>query len=143
MTSVQEAVNYEVELINLILPNSLLISARGGRPIFYPYLYVELQQVSSGTSVSKNVIYSNNPHSFKMMFRAVVDDTTATVSSPFIKIDGDSMTHVVKFKPNDAFKFSVYHSNGEPFVSEVEDQYSPTEPNPLCQISACFSFKRL
>jgi len=52
------------------------------------------------------------------------------------------MTHTCKFKPSDSFIFSVRHSNGELLKTVLDDFYSPTEPNPLCQISACFSFKR-
>jgi hypothetical protein len=78
-----------------------------------------------------------------MLFRAVVDDTTAITASPFIKIDGDGMVHTVKFKPNDCFRFAVYHSSGEPVTFEIEDHYSPTVINPLCQVSACFAFKRV
>lgn len=143
IVSSQEVVCYEVELLNLILPNTILASGRGGRPIFYPYLYVELQQISSGGSVNKNVIYSNNPHSTRMLYRAVVDDTPIPAISPFIKIDGDGMVHVIKFKPNDAFRFAVYHADGELFETVLVDQFSPTAPNPLVQISACFAFKRV
>ena len=143
MVSSQESVCYEVELLNLIIPNSLLASGRGGRPIFYPYLYVMFQPVSSDTSANKNVIYSNNPNSYGMLYRAVVDDTPIPAISPFIKIDGDGMVHVIKFKPNTSFRFGVFHADGEPFRTVFEDHYSPTTPNPLAQISACFAFKRV
>lgn len=141
--SSQQEVCYEIELVNLVLPNTVLQSGRGGRPIFYPYLYVELQQVASSNSHQKGIIYSNNPHSYKMLFRALVNDTATPASSPFIKIDGDSMTHVIKFKPNDSFKFAVYHSNGTIFQTVATDTTPPSNPNPLVQISACFSFKRI
>jgi hypothetical protein len=140
LVSTQQPVCYEVELINLILPNTLLKSGRGGREIFYPYMYVQLQQVSAPDN--KYLINSNNPNAVNMMFRAVIDDTTQPENSPFIKVDSDSMTHTCKFKPSDSFIFSVRHSNGELLKTVLDDFYSPTEPNPLCQISACFSFKR-
>lgn len=143
LVSSQEVVCYEVELLNLILPNAILASGRGGRPIFYPYLYVELQQISSAGSTNNNIIYSNNPHSYRMLYRAVVDDTPIPAVSPFIKIDGDGMVHVVKFKPNDSFRFAVFHANGEPFKTVLDEQYSPSAPNPLTQISVCFAFKRV
>lgn len=143
LVSSQEVVCYEVELLNLILPNAILASGRGGRPIFYPYLYVELQQISSAGSTNNNIIYSNNPNSYRMLYRAVVDDTPIPAVSPFIKIDGDGMVHVVKFKPNDAFHFAVFHANGEPFKTILDEQYSPSPPNALTQISACFAFKRV
>lgn len=144
LVSSQQEVCYELELLNLILPNRSLISGRGGRPIFYPYLYVELEQISAaGKGSQEGIIYSNNPNANKMMFRAVLDDTTQQIVSPFIKIDGDGMVHVVKFKPNDSFKFAVFDPHGNLFKTSLQDFYSPTEPNPLVQISACFAFKRL
>lgn len=143
IVSSQEVVCYEVELVNLILPNVILASDRGGRPIFYPYLYVELQQISSAASMNNNIIYSNNPHSYRMLYRAVVDDTPIPVISPFIKIDGDGMVHVVKFKPNDAFRIAVFHANGDSFKTILDEQYSPSAPNAFTQISACFAFKRV
>jgi hypothetical protein len=141
--SSQQEVCYEIELVNLVLPNTVLQSGRGGRPIFYPYLYVELQQVASSNSHQKGIIYSNNPNSYKMLFRALVNDTATPASSPFIKIDGDSMSHVIKFKPNDSFKFGVYHANGSVFQTVAIDTTPPSNPNPMVQISACFSFKRV
>jgi hypothetical protein len=143
LVSSQEMVCYEVELMNLTLPNTILKSGRGGRAIFYPYFYVELQNIAAPTSRADNIIYSNNPKSTKMLFRALLNDTTTLSSSPFIKIDGDSMRHVVKFRPNDSFKFSVTDPDGNLFKTEEEDRYSPSAPNPMVQISACFSFKRI
>jgi hypothetical protein len=136
---------YEVELINLILPNTTLASGRGGRLIFYPFLYVQLEQVSatSGTNGNKGILSSNNPFAFKMLYRAIISDTPQPVSSPFIKIDGDSMVHTIKFKPTDNFRFGVYHSNGEPVKTVIDEQYSPVEANSLAQVSACFSFKKV
>jgi len=143
LVSSQQEVCYEIELINLVLPNSLLQSGRGGRAIFYPYLYVELQQVAAASSHQRGVIYSNNPNAYKMLFRALVNDTATPAASPFIRIDGDGMTHVIKFKPNDSFKFGVYHADGTLFQTVATDTTPPTEPNPMVQISACFSFKRI
>ena len=138
-----EKATYEVELLNLILPNTTLASGRGGRAIFYPYLYVELQALSTSSYQTRNILYSNNPNSVRMLFRAVVDDTPIPVISPFIKIDGDGMVHTITVKPNDTFRFSVYHTNGELFETVIEDTVSPTAPNPLAQISACFAFRKV
>lgn len=141
--SSQQEVCYEIELMNLVLPNTLLTSGRGGRAIFYPYLYVELEQVASSNSHKRGIMYSNNPNAYRMLFRALVNDTATPATSPFIKIDGDGMTHAVKFKPNDSFKFGVYHANGTMFQTVLQDTTPPTQPNPMAQISACFSFKRM
>jgi hypothetical protein len=138
LVSQQEMVCYEIRLINLVLPNKILKS--GGRVAFYPYVYVELQNVSSGT---RNVIYSNNPNSTRMLFRAAIDDIPNPLISPFVKIDGDGMVQTVKFKPNDNFKFGVYLPNGEELETIYTDDFSPAPANPLLQVSALFSMKRL
>lgn len=141
LVSSSQEVCYEIELLNLILPNSTMASGRGGRAIFYPFLYVELQPIS-GNSIAKNVIYSNNPNSNNALFRAVVNDTTQPVYSPFIKIDGNGMVQTVKFKPNDSFRFTVKLPSGELFQTIQSEFFSPSEPNPLAQISAVFAIKR-
>lgn len=141
LVSQQEMVCYEIELINLILPNKILVS--GGRTAFYPYVYVELQNISSSSSGTQSVIYSNNPNSKRMLFRAAIDDIPNPLISPFIKIDGDGMVQTVKFKPNDNLKFGVYLPNGEPLQTVEIDTVSPFAPDPLLQLSAMFSIKRL
>lgn len=141
LVSQQEMVCYEIELINLVLPNKTLTS--GGRTAFYPYVYVELQNVSGASAGTKCVIYSNNPNSTRMLFRAAIDDIPNPVVSPFVKIDGDGMVQTVKFKPNDNFKFGVYLPNGEPLQTVEFDNLSPDSPDPLLQVSAMFSLKRL
>lgn len=144
LVSSQETVCYEVELLNLILPNITLVSGRGGRSAFYPYMYVELQQISAPSAGgNKGIIYSNNPNAYRMLYRVPMDDTSAPLVSTFIKVDGDGMVHTIKFRPNDSFKFAVYHASGELFQTEMSDFYAPTAPNPLVQISACFSFKKV
>jgi hypothetical protein len=141
LISQQEMVCYEIELINLVLPNKTLIS--GGRTAFYPYVYVELQNVSGASAGTQSVIYSNNPNSRRMLFRAAIDDIPNPLVTPFIKIDGDGMVQTVKFKPNDNFKFGVYLPNGDPLQTVEIDTVSPVTPDPLLQVSAMFSIKRL
>jgi hypothetical protein len=78
-----------------------------------------------------------------MLFRAAVDDIPNPVISPFVKIDGDGMVQTVKFKPNDNFKFGVYLPNGEPLETIFADNESPDSVDPLLQVSALFSIRRL
>jgi hypothetical protein len=143
ITSHREAVCYDIELLNLILPNSTLISGYGGRAIFYPFVYVELRGINNSEGQGVNVIWSNNPNARRALFRAVVSDTTQPVTSPFIKIDGSGMKQRIKFMPNDSFLFSVRLPNGEIFQTEQTDFFSPREPDPLVQVSAIFSLKRV
>jgi hypothetical protein len=139
--SQQQMVCYEVELINLVLPNLTLVT--GGRVAFYPYVYVELQNISGSSAGNTNIIYSNNPNSVRRLFRAAIDDIPNPLISPFIKIDGDGMTQTIKFKPNDNFKFGVFLSDGTEFKTVYNDSFGPSPPNPLVQISAMFSMKRV
>ena len=86
------------------------------------------------------------------MHRAVlhaIDDVPNPVNSTFIKIDGDGMTQIVRFDPQDNLKFSVYLSTGsnpnerELFKVLPAENFSPKPPNPLIQISAMFSVKKV
>ena len=143
ITSQQDMVCYELELINLVLPNRTLEVCGGGYISFYAYVYVEISNVSSAIGSSINAIYSNNPNSNSMIFRAAVDDVNNPITSSFVKIDGDGMTQTLKFKPNDNLKFSVRTSRGELYKTDKEDRLLPGEADPEIQISACFSIRRL
>lgn len=141
--SQQEMVCYEIELLNLILPNSTLVGGRGSRITFYPYVYVEFTNLTSASSGTNGVIYSNNPNSTRMLFRAAIDDIPNPLLSPFIKIDGDGMRQTVKFSPNDNLRFSVRLPDGVVFETNQIETESPEEPNPDMQISAVFAVRRL
>ena len=132
-----------VELLNIILPNKTLNSQYGSRIAYYPYVYVELSNVSSGGSGLTNIIYSNNPNSTKMVFRACVDDMNQPLNSAFVKIDGDRMVQMMKFQANSAIRFRVLLPNGELFKVNDPEYFSPNEPNAKNQITALFAIKRL
>ena len=138
MLSQDQKVCYKIELLNLILPNQTLDVGQGSRIAFYPYLYVEL----SNSSSTRDIIYSNNRNSTKMMFRVPVDDIPNPTVSSFIKIDSDGSTQTVKFKPNDTLHFSVRLPNGELYRTTQVETSSPSAPNGLMQISALFAIKR-
>lgn len=143
MVSQQEEVCYEIELLDLVLPNRVLITGRGSRITFYPYVYVELSNVSSPGAGQRGILYSNNPNSNRMLFRCPIDDIPNPIISPFIKIDGDGAVQTIKFKINDNLRFSVRLPNGELLITDIPEYYSPLPPNPINQISAYFSLKRL
>lgn len=143
MTSQQEVVCYQIELVDLILPNKILNCGNGSRIAFYPYIYVEITNISGSSSGMKNCIYSNNPNATRMVFRVPIYDVQNPIASAFVKLDGDGMLQTLKFKPNDNIFFSVRLPNGELFKTLDAEKYSPQQPNPDIQISALFSFKRL
>jgi hypothetical protein len=143
LVSQQEMVCYQIELLNLILPNKTLNTQYGSRIAYYPYVYVELSNVSTAGAGLTNIIYSNNPNSTRMIFRACVDDMNHPQNAPFIKIDGDKMVQTIKFKPNDNLRFRVILSNGELFRVNDTEYFSPNQPNDKNQITALFAIKRL
>jgi hypothetical protein len=142
MVSQSQQVCYEIELLNISLPNITLKAGRGGRIAFYPYVYVQLQSVSNPC---QDIIYSNNPHAGQMLFHATIDDIPNPLIASFLKVDGDGMKQVIKFKPNEALRLSVHLPGGELFITETnnDELFSPSAANDLNQISALFSLKRL
>lgn len=140
MTSVNEAVCYEVELVSLIMPNLSLVT--GSRLVFYPFVYVELCNVTTPSGASNDIIYSNNPASNRALFIAPITDTNQPISSSFMKISSP-MSQTVKFKPNDSLRFSVYLPDGRLFRTIQTDYMSPYPPNGRLQIEAVFSVRRM
>ena len=143
-------VNYQMELINLILPNQYLDVGFGSLISFYQYVYVEIQNAEGNgiTAGGANNIPSNNPNAVSMTFRATIDDVPNPVNSTFIKIDGDGMSQTLKFNPNQSLKFAVYLGHGggggnrrELFSTRVEEWFFSSQPNPIIQISAMFRIK--
>jgi hypothetical protein len=92
----REAVCFDVELLNLVLPNAFLNVSNGSRAVFYPYVYVELTPISNSERYGPNSINSNNPNARRMLFRAIVKDVVNDVTSPFVRIDGSGMKQRVK-----------------------------------------------
>ena len=139
----QEMVCYEIKMLNLTLPNKVLKTELGSRIAFYPYVYVELSNISGANAGSKNLIYSNNPNSTRMIFRSAINDISNSERTAFVKLSGDDAGQILKFKPNDNLKFAVYLSNGELYQTIDPEYYSPSSPNQEIQISVLFSIKRL
>lgn len=137
IVSQTELVAYEIRLVSLVLPNILLTT--GSNIAHYPYVYVEFSVNNSQT----NIIYSNNPNSNKALFLVTIDNIKNQLTAPFIKLSGKSMTQTVKFRPNDCLKFSVFLPDGTLFQTLASDYYSPSGPNPFCQIDALFGIQRL
>ena len=142
-TLVQQSCCYEFELVNLILPNQILSVGEGNKIAFYPYVYVELTNVTSSNSGYNNAIYSNNPNATKMVFRVPVYDVQDPESTPFVRLISSNMTQVLKFNPDNNLLFSVRLSNGEIYNTIIPEFYSPSTPNPQVQISAIFRLKKI
>jgi len=141
LTTLSNSVCYEITLIELTLPNVTLKT--GSRIAFYPYVYVELVNISASEKASTSIIYSNNPKSNKAVFIAPVTDIVDPITSRFVKLGNNYMTQIIKFKPTDSFKFSVYLPNGKLFETVEQDLPPPYAPFDLLQVHAVFSIKRI
>jgi hypothetical protein len=135
--------NYEIELLNLIIPNKILISGNGGNAITYPYFLLEIYNISVASGDTRNILISNNPNSVRVLFRIPVDDTVTKSVSPFIKIDGDGMVQTIKFKPDQSLKFRLLLPSGDTIKVGDSEKFSPSAPNEFMQLSACFSLRRV
>ena len=140
MTSVNQAVCYKVSLTDLILPNAPL--ENGVRAAFYPFVYVEIKNVTSPDGAAVSTIYSNNPPSSRAVFMVRITDITQPTTSQFVKLSGSS-SHVIKFKPNDSLQFSVTLPDGSYFIPEYPDYFAPYPANPSLQIHATFGLTKL
>lgn len=140
--ALQQPTCYEIRLEDLSLPNQILDSGNGGIIAFYPYVYVELQNVSSSSAGNSNTLTSNNPAGTKATFRAIIPNVSAPEQQRFVYITS-SMTCSLKFKPNDTLYMKVTLPNGDIFKTITQETYSPLPPNQLTQISALFSIRKL
>jgi hypothetical protein len=129
---------YEMELVSLTIPNVKIKSGEGGSVSSYPYFYVELKSLPQDTN--ENAIYSNNPGAKRAIFRATFFYNDSM--NVFSLLDGHGMVQTLKLSMNSSFLFSVYLPNGEPMIFQ-DDYIFPSECNPLLQISACFSIRRV
>lgn len=142
LVSQQDTVCYEIRLVELVLPNFTLSTGQGGKIAFYPYVHVELSNVSAPGGHLRNIIYSNNPNSVKVTFRCPVSDLASPLLSTFVKLSCQTI-QTIKFKPNDNLFFSVTLPTGEIFDTTLPEFYSPSAPNSISQVSASFSIRRV
>lgn len=143
LVSQQDMVCYELQLISLTMPNATLSVGLGGRIAFYPFVYVQISNVSSAGAGLKNIIYSNNPNSTSVIFRAPIYDIQNPLNTPYVRVDGGGMSQTIKFKPNDNLYVKITLPNGDLIKTILPETYSPSAPNPFAQITLLFSFRRI
>ena len=141
ISSQNQPVAQEISLNSLILPNVPL--KNGGRIAFYPYVYVELENTSATTKSNNNIIYSNNPHTYKAVFKVPITDLNHPGISPFVKLTGNNMTQTMTFKQNDNMKVAVKLPSGDLFETIKDDNPPGQAPDPFIQISFCFGMQRV
>lgn len=139
MVSTNEAVCYDLSLSVLSLPNTFLRT--GGSIAFYPFLYVLLENVTAPSTAGPNLIYSNNPETSRAMFVATCFPTPDPSIQRFVSLSS-SVSHALKFKPNDSLRFAIYLSDGTLFQPLVPAVLSPYPYQVGEQVYAVFSLYR-
>ena len=141
MLSLYQTVCYSISLLSITLPNIPLKT--GSRIAFYPYVYVEFANATTPNGASKQIIYSNNPNSNRALFIAPVTQLLQPEANTFITLSGGTMSQIIKFKPNDNLRFSVYLPDGNLFQTLDIDTLPPYSHQPDLQIDAVFSITRI
>ena len=140
IVSQNDPVCYQISLLNLTLPNVPLFT--GSRIAFYPYVYVELSNVTAPMKAAPGTIYSNNPNSKRAIFIAAVGQVVQPNLGTFLTLYCN-MTKTIKFKPNDNLIFRVFLPDGTLFQTLLPDTLPPYEPDPRLQVQATFSIARV
>lgn len=138
--SSDESVCYEIELVNLIFPNTFLNGLKV-LTSFYPYFLVEFSNLSYSFQ-NTNSLLTNNPNAQRALFPIPISDVSSPIISQFLNLSCPC-SQIVKFKPNDSFHFRIFYPNGDTLTTFEKDTLLPYAPNPVVQLSAVFSIKRL
>ena len=140
LASQNQSVSYDVTLNSIVLPNVIL--STGGRIAYYPYVYVEIENVSTTTGANKNMIYSNNPNAYRAIFKVPITDLNHPATTPFVKLTC-GMTQTMTFKPNADMMVTVRLPCGSVFRSQADDTLYGQTPNTMLQLSMLFGLTRI
>lgn len=140
LASQNQSVSYDVTLNSIVLPNVIL--STGGRIAYYPYVYVEIENVSTTTGANKNMIYSNNPNAYRAIFKVPITDLNHPSTTPFVKLTC-GMTQTMTFKPNADMMVTVRLPGGSVFRPQAHDTLYGQTPNTMLQLSMLFGLTRI
>ena len=90
-----------------------------------------------------NTIYSNNPNTYKAIFKVPITDLNHPTTTPFVKLTGNGVVQTIPFKVNCDMKVSIKLPSGALFETEELDTSNGQAPNPMLQISCTFEVNRI
>ncbi len=143
LVSVSQDVCYRISLVELVVPNLPILTGAGGRLAFYPYIYVDFENVTSSNSGRRAILYSNNPNATLQTFRCPITDIDDPFQASFLKLSSGGQTITAKFKPTDSFRLTLRLPNGDIFKTVGSETAPPSLPNETKQISYLFRITRL
>jgi hypothetical protein len=138
-----QATCYRMTVINLILPNITVNIGSGPLTSAFPFMYLEISNVSNSNGNNKSILYSNNPYTTSVTFVCSVSDVNAPIISRFLKISSDGSSQTIKFSPVDTLRLRVSLPNGDTFQTQSTDYLVPVEPDPRVQIHAVIEIEKL
>ena len=133
---------YEVQLQSLLLPN-VRLNAAGVLTSFYPYVFLELSNTSSAFSHQTTTLYTNNTFGSSALFVVTISDVTSPTSSRFLNLYNSRYVRQIQLNPYEPLHFRVFLPNGQPFAPVTKDTLPPLPPNPMLQVSAVFSLRKM
>jgi hypothetical protein len=134
---------YELSVINLILPNTIIDSLSSLLTSAYPYVMLEINNVTMPSSGNKHAIYSNNPRTTNVTFICSISDVNDPTKSKFLKISSDGAVQNIKFSPADNLSIRILRPSGEVLKFQKPDFIPPSFCDPSLQIELILQIKRL
>lgn len=141
--TLSQASCFRMSVITLILPNLTIDVGPGPLTSFFPYVFLEISNVSNSNGRNKSILYSNNPYTSSVTFVCSISDVNNPITTRFIKITSDGSSQTIKFTPVDTLRFRVSLPDGSTFRTEKTDYLVPVEPDPRIQLHAVLEIERL
>jgi hypothetical protein len=131
--------DYELELLWLSVPNQVLDVGYGGTLDRYPYIYCSLY--TGITNTTQQVLYSNNPHTSRVLFKVPINEYFGDTS--FITLKDSKAKQTIYFDPSQDLFFQLTLPDGQVISFNESDNMPPYPPNPFLQINLLVSMKRV
>ena len=131
--------DYELELLWLSVPNQVLDVGYGGTLDRYPYIYCSLY--TGITNTTQQVLYSNNPHTSRVLFKVPINEYFGDTS--FITLKDSKAKQTIYFDPSQDLFFQLTLPDGHVISFNESDNMPPYPPNPFLQINLLVSMKRV
>ncbi len=142
-TESKNAVCYVIRLISLIIPNITFSVSQGGTLQQYPDIFVRV--ISSQAKTYSKPMYTNNPNADNdVLFKVSVEAESYANATNFVVLKSHEMKPIVKWKPDDSLRFTVFMPDGSVMAFSTADNignYLP--PNPNVQVKALFELTRI
>lgn len=106
----QQAVCYEMQILALLLPNRT-VKGTNIQLAFFPYVLVEISNISSSNSRNKGLLISNNPHANTAVFVCPIANLKNPDIIRYIGVSSPQMV-TMKFNPTDDLYIRITFPNG-------------------------------